>query len=137
MAYLKALPRLAASAGFKAAAIMSAVCVFAWIMPLGAFIKPSQEKTACDGRRAFHMCSMVKVGASSAVKPSEGRVTLSSAAAIDKLPKASAGGANHDFGLNPIPAAHMPGFSRLAQRQEPFVPLEHFFSTDPVPKAIL
>lgn len=28
-------------------------------MPLGAFIKPSQEKIACDGKRAFHMCSMM------------------------------------------------------------------------------
>lgn len=35
------------------------IAVVLWLMPLGAFIKPSQEKTACDGKRAFHMCSMM------------------------------------------------------------------------------
>ena len=30
-----------------------------WLLPLGVFIKPSQEKTACDGQRPFHMCSMI------------------------------------------------------------------------------
>lgn len=34
--------------------------VLLWLMPLGYFIKPSQEKTACDGQRPFHMCSMMK-----------------------------------------------------------------------------
>lgn len=32
--------------------------IFLWILPLGNFIKPSQEKVVCDGQRAFHMCSM-------------------------------------------------------------------------------
>jgi hypothetical protein len=27
-----------------------------WIMPLGIFIKPSQQKLACDGQRAICMC---------------------------------------------------------------------------------
>ncbi len=40
-------------------ALFSLVTVILWLMPLGAFIKPSQEKTACDGKRAFHMCSMM------------------------------------------------------------------------------
>ncbi len=33
------------------------LCIFIWFLPLGAFIKPSQEKVACDGQRAFHMCT--------------------------------------------------------------------------------
>ena len=35
------------------------ICLFVWLLPLGAFIKPSQEKIACDGHRAFHMCCMM------------------------------------------------------------------------------
>ncbi len=27
-----------------------------WILPLGYFIKPAQEKAACDGQRAMCMC---------------------------------------------------------------------------------
>jgi hypothetical protein len=27
-----------------------------WILPLGFFIKPSQQKLACDGQRAICMC---------------------------------------------------------------------------------
>ena len=30
-----------------------------WILPLGCFIKPSQEKMACDGQRAMCMCSVM------------------------------------------------------------------------------
>ena len=29
-----------------------------WILPLGFFIKPSQEKFACDGQRAICMCQV-------------------------------------------------------------------------------
>jgi len=30
-----------------------------WILPLGIFIKPSQEKFACDGQRAMCMCRVM------------------------------------------------------------------------------
>ena len=30
---------------------------FIWILPLGVFIKPSQEKMACNGQRAICLCS--------------------------------------------------------------------------------
>lgn len=30
---------------------------FIWILPLGAFIKPSQEKKVCNGQRAICLCS--------------------------------------------------------------------------------
>jgi hypothetical protein len=29
---------------------------FVWLLPLGVFIKPSQEKVVCDGQRAICMC---------------------------------------------------------------------------------
>ncbi|MCG3177133.1 MAG: hypothetical protein MOGMAGMI_02100 [Candidatus Omnitrophica bacterium] len=49
-----------------------------WVLPLGAFIKPSQEKTACGGKRAFHMCSMTSAQVSAADRPA-GLVSYSSA----------------------------------------------------------
>ena len=33
-----------------------AVSFILWVLPLGVFIKPSQEKLACDGQRAMCMC---------------------------------------------------------------------------------
>ncbi len=33
------------------------MCFILWILPLGFFIKPAQEKTACGGQRAVCMCS--------------------------------------------------------------------------------
>jgi hypothetical protein len=41
-------------------------CFFVWILPLGAFIKPSDEIKVCGGQRAICLCSnksaVVKVG---------------------------------------------------------------------------
>lgn len=62
-------------------------------MPLGAFIKPSQEKTACDGKRPFHMCSMMKAPVKKSPPPgvsiqsasSTARSAVSSAGVSDKL----------------------------------------------------
>ena len=35
---------------------LTALLFFIWIIPLGVFIKPSQEKNVCDGQRAMCMC---------------------------------------------------------------------------------
>ncbi len=38
-------------------AALLTICLFLiWILPLGIFIKPSQEKITCDGQRAICMC---------------------------------------------------------------------------------
>ncbi len=50
--------------------ILTAALFFLWILPLGVFIKPSQEKVACDGQRAICMCSHAK--ANKIVKAIEG-----------------------------------------------------------------
>ncbi len=34
-----------------------------WLLPLGIFIKPSQEKLACDGQRAVCLCTHVQAKA--------------------------------------------------------------------------
>lgn len=31
----------------------------AWVLPLGAFFKPEQEKTACNGERAICLCTHI------------------------------------------------------------------------------
>jgi hypothetical protein len=38
------------------------VCFCVWLLPLGAFIKGSMEKIACNGQRAFHMCTHMMNG---------------------------------------------------------------------------
>ncbi|HXV19319.1 MAG TPA: hypothetical protein VD883_04500 [Candidatus Omnitrophota bacterium] len=45
---------------FKSVSLFLTIALFAWLMPLGAFIKKTEEKTACGGKRAFHMCSMMQ-----------------------------------------------------------------------------
>jgi hypothetical protein len=37
-------------------ALFLALSFILWILPLGYFIKPSQQKIACDGQRAMCMC---------------------------------------------------------------------------------
>jgi hypothetical protein len=37
--------------------VLTALLFFIWILPLGIFIKPSQEKIACGGQRAICLCS--------------------------------------------------------------------------------
>ena len=40
---------------------LSVISLFSfWLIPLGSFIKPSQEKTACGGQRAVCCCSVMK-----------------------------------------------------------------------------
>jgi len=62
-----------------------------WIMPLGYFIKPSQEKLACDGQRAMCMCCMMKPKVSD--KAMEAGINLKVASSSNK--ESSSGGGNY------------------------------------------
>ena len=42
----------------KILSLLLLISFILWILPLGYFIKPSQEKLACDGMRAMCMCSL-------------------------------------------------------------------------------
>ena len=53
-----------------------------WILPLGYFIKPSQEKFVCDGQRAMCMCCMM--GHKAADKPMEAGIALKAASSASK-----------------------------------------------------
>ncbi len=80
---------------------------FIWILPLGIFIKPSQEKIACDGQRAICLCSHAKSKIKSS--PIEG-YGLKSNSNTSKESNAS-GGAGHYY-----LAAHLPIQNNLAVR---------------------
>ena len=42
---------------FRGLSVIILFVFVSWLLPLGIFIKPSQEKIACDGQRAICMCS--------------------------------------------------------------------------------
>lgn len=78
---------------FRLSSLFAAIAFTAWILPLGFFIKPSQEKTACDGKRAVHMCSLMK----GMVQKTSPGVSLSSASGAEKSAKASSGSGSDDY----------------------------------------
>ena len=51
-------------------ALLTVVLFLIWLLPLGVFIKPSQEKVACDGQRAICMChAFIPKASDNAMKP--------------------------------------------------------------------
>jgi len=63
--------------------------MFLWLLPLGAFIKPSQERIACDGKRPFHMCQMM---AGKAERPTTSKIAISNNSSTGHEAKSSASG---------------------------------------------
>jgi hypothetical protein len=88
-------------------------------MPLGVFIKPSQEKMACDGKRAFHMCSMMTPEAAAHAAKSNRISFTSQASGLEKHAKAQGAGGDEFL------AAHRPLFHAPASV---FWPQESFVS---------
>ncbi len=113
-------------------ALFSTLAIFFWILPLGAFIKPSQEKTACGGNRAFHMCTM---GMSSAKKvPAPERVTFTSASGAEKDHQSAGGSGGNDFLVISAFAMKPDRCSKLLDFNF-CLPIQSFvFLPDPVPK---
>lgn len=93
----------------KLHALFLALAFSAWILPLGQFIKPSEEYKTCGGKRAFHQCSMMQ----GKVRTESSPIAYSAASGAESQPKS---------------AASSPGFEALktaalhAQRQE------HYFA---------
>jgi hypothetical protein len=86
------------------------VCFFVWLLPLGVFIKPSHEQTACGGQRAICLCShsLVKSSAHDA-----GKIAFSSSSGAHKERSLSGGvSAGNYFVRNNAPVASV-RFSRL------------------------
>lgn len=82
-------------------ALCAATALLLWVLPLGAFIRPSQEKTVCGGKRAFHMCSSMS-GASVSTAPSTEAVSYTNASSEAQKGARSAGGASEDLLLDLI-----------------------------------
>ena len=86
---------------------LTVLLFFIWILPLGFFIKPAQEKFACDGQRALCLCTHTQVekGKGSPIE----RVSLKANPDSHKEANASGGGAGHYY-----LAAHLPIQNNLA-----------------------
>ena len=107
---------------------LTALLFFIWLLPLGIFIKPSQEKFACDGQRAICLCSHMKVS-----KAMESSVGLNLRASASKE-GSSPGGASHYFSVLLIKTGEGLQLSSLFEQQylcykDPFLT-----SLDHVPK---
>ena len=81
----------------KIFSIFLTLTLFAWMMPLGAFIKPTQEKTACDGQRPFHMCSMMMQMQQKAPSNAMG---YTNQAGAQNSPKSQASGGGNEFSVH-------------------------------------
>ncbi len=69
------------------------LCFFIWILPLGAFIRVTDEQEVCGGQRAICLCShhLAKNKSSS-----HGKVVIVNPGGVNKE-AGSAGGPGHDF----------------------------------------
>jgi hypothetical protein len=113
--------------------LLSALTIFVWIMPLGAFIKPSQEKTACGGHRAFHMCSMGQAPPSN--PESSSKACFKNNGQTHRQAQSSASGEN-DFVIARDVESLMEDFRRHGS-YPPFFAYRFFRDLmDPPPKAI-
>ena len=100
-----------------------------WILPLGYFIKPSQEHLVCDGQRAFCMCCMMKPKV--ADKAMEAGVSLKAGTSTGK--ESSSGGGNYFVSTKPIVMINLHLASVI---ENPFLAYKNPFlaSVDYVPK---
>lgn len=73
---------------------LTAALFFIWILPLGFFIKPSQEKIACDGQRAICLCSTTQAKVKSNAVEGFG---LKANSGTNKEANASGGGIAHYY----------------------------------------
>ena len=76
----------------KGIALFSLLALGLWLLPLGAFIKASEEAVACGGKRAFHCCMM----SGKVHTDNSGKVSFSNAGSAEKTAKSSAAGGD-DF----------------------------------------
>jgi hypothetical protein len=80
------------------------ICFILWIAPLGFFIKPSQQKLACDGQRAFCMCHVMMTKSSDHAM--ETGIALKEGSSTNK--ENSSGGGNDFISSRPTVALTFP-----------------------------
>jgi len=109
-------------------ALLTVILFFIWLLPLGIFIKPSQEKIVCDGQRAICMChAFIPKASTNVVEPG---INLKAGTSSNKE-NSSAG--NYFVSAKPviIPNVHL-----MSLYQNQFFPYENPFlvSLEHVPK---
>ena len=114
---------------FRVFSAFVALAMTAWVLPLGAFIRSSQEATACGGGRAFHMCSMMAKAKTNAPE----KITFVNAASPEKSPKSSATG-GQDWLLEKAAKEALAQSNLHPEANPPFLPPFVHFPIDPVPK---
>lgn len=111
--------------------LITTLLLFIWLLPLGAFIKPEQEKEACAGKRAICLCShlLKKQLAKNANK------TFLQAASASSAEKENTSGSSHNF-LAHVADIKKPLPFNLLNHENPFKYSFLYIRTiDPVPKA--
>jgi hypothetical protein len=114
----------------KLLAALIVISFILWILPLGYFIKPSQEKLVCDGQRAICMCYMV--GHKSPDKAMEPGIALKAGSSSNKE-NSSGGGANYFISTKPIVALNLQ-FASFFKDQYLCYKNPFLTSLEPVPK---
>ncbi len=117
----------------KLTASFAALAMLLWVLPLGNFIKPSQEKSACGGGRAFHMCSMM-----SKARPvsDTGKIAFTNASSVEKTAKSSASAGNDLLPLDTFEDSALRGLLARSSEQI-FSPKSFQEILDPPPKRFL
>ncbi len=118
----------------RSAASFALIAFFLWILPLGSFIRPADEESACGGKRAMHMCGMKTAGTSvkTGEKPAREGIAFSNPSAPEKGPGASA--ASSDIAFSEARRVETILSSRFSAR-ETLPPLQVIrYTPSPVPK---
>jgi hypothetical protein len=93
----------------RALSLFLLVSFILWVLPLGVFIKPCQEKLLCDGQRAMCMCCMMKPKASD--KAMEAGIVLKAGTSSNK--ENPSGGGNSFVSAKPALVLNSPFASFL------------------------
>ncbi len=107
------------------------ICV--WLIPLGAFIKPDQEESACGGRRAVHMCAYSLVQEDT--KETRPGITISNSSGSSQVSKAGASGGN-DYAVSSDILFNLYKIRRFSVVEERSFTTPFIQTPDPIPKPI-
>lgn len=119
---------------------LTVISFFLWIQPLGAFIKPSAEATACGGNRAFHMCStQFALGPQAGLSKATTQKTFfssGSTVSVDKTNGSGSGSGSSGSHMTVVSPVQLPNMQirRTLTTNFALPGQDFFFSPDPVPK---
>ncbi|MBP9733314.1 MAG: hypothetical protein KBD07_02940 [Candidatus Omnitrophica bacterium] len=118
----------------KLAAVFTFLGFFMWIQPLGAFIAPSQETTACGGNRAYHMCSTQFTPSTTLSKTSSAGMSFTAQTGDERAPSAPGSAGGMDAASEAVMQADLRPQPFLFEKDPPAFRQPPIFLPDPVPK---